>query len=179
MLDLMFSSNLHEKLNIIRSRINPKVVLLIGVIIIIGSLFSSSIYIFSNKWILTRIIVNGTDIELYDNISNLNFDILYGAYGDGGCNGYRGYLQVFFPYPWPRMLKLNAERIIGVQGEISISSIGSTLMACLPAISNQEYKFFSSLNKVELFHITPNRLLLFSRDNQIILEFRSSSIPFI
>jgi putative lipoprotein len=76
--------------------------------------------------------------------------------GRGGCNGYF------------------AEAV--VEGDrISIGKAGATMMACAPALMDQERKFFAALEKVAAFRIDDQgKLFLLDADGAELVRFAAS-----
>ncbi|OWU82387.1 META domain-containing protein [Phaeobacter sp. 22II1-1F12B] len=95
------------------------------------------------EWLVEDIDGNG----VIDNArTTLIFDGEGRVHGSGGCNSYTG-----------------AYEIDGDQ--LSLGPVASTRKACVPALGDQEAKFFAALNEVERFEISPTGALILTGPN--------------
>jgi heat shock protein HslJ len=86
--------------------------------------------------------------------STLKFDVNMNVSGNAGCNRYFG------------SAKVSGDEII-------FSQLGSTRMACSPAIMNQEQLFLTALSAVRSWRIDAERNLLYMSNEKggVILRF--------
>ncbi|MGR3563546.1 MAG: META domain-containing protein [Heliomarina sp.] len=78
--------------------------------------------------------------------TTLTFDDEGRVYGLGGCNTYTGSYEI--------------------DGDkLSLGPVASTRKACVPALGDQEAKFFAALNDVERFEISPTGALILTGPN--------------
>jgi len=92
--------------------------------------------------------------------STLKFDVNMNVSGNAGCNRYFG------------SAKVNGDEII-------FSQLGSTRMACAPAIMNQEQLFLAALTAARSWRIDAERNLLYmsNEKGEIILRFSRLTEP--
>lgn len=92
--------------------------------------------------------------------STLEFDVNMNVSGNAGCNRYFGSATV-------------------KGDEIIFGQLGSTRMACSPAIMNQEQRFLTALTAVRSWRIDAERNLLYMSNEKggIILRFSRLTEP--
>jgi len=92
--------------------------------------------------------------------STLKFDVNMNVSGSGGCNRYFG------------SAKVSGDEII-------FSPLGSTKMACSPAVMNQEQRFLTALTAVRSWRIDAERNLLYMSNEKggVILRFSRLTEP--
>ena len=85
---------------------------------------------------------------------------VYARFGNGQINGSAGCNRYFGAYTRAEDNRLTLA-----------SEIGSTQMACAPAIARQEQRFLAVLSLVDAWQLREQSLLLLDKDRQIVLKF--------
>lgn len=118
-------------------------------------LSQTSLVLTDNTWNLLEL--NGAPIEIDENfngIPHITFEIEENkVFGNAGCNSFFGAYET------------------GENNDITLSQMGSTMMAC-PNLKIED-EFLSALENIKSYQIDSNILTLKAEDNQVIGKFEN------